>query len=202
MQKDHDFSLRQELLGHDPNASSTFLVPIPIQRGTDSWEWAWSKEEEAEESELAYLEVLELGEVGREVVAEIVWCIAGKSHNLSQQVTGEVVAIHRDVDQVFELAQVQAWQRACEAHGGEIQADHAAIQLAAVDPSPWAWIQNSSRHCSSWSCSCFFPVIKMPISIHQLPLEANESCSFVGQLLCASSHGQRLLSSKHHCNIH
>ncbi len=34
--RDHDFSLLQELLGHDPYTSSAFLVTIPIQRGTDS----------------------------------------------------------------------------------------------------------------------------------------------------------------------
>jgi hypothetical protein len=56
---------------------------------------------------------LELGEVGREVVAEIVVgdidvLQKGESHNLGRQVTSEVVAINRDVDQVLELAQVWA----------------------------------------------------------------------------------------------
>ncbi len=82
-----------------------------------------------------------MGEVGREVVAEIVVgdidvLQEGESYNLSRQVTSEVVAINRDVDQVLELAQVWARERACEAHGGKIQADHAAIQPAALDPSP------------------------------------------------------------------
>ncbi len=54
-----------------------------------------------------------MGEVGREVVAEIVVrdidvLQKGEGHNLSRQVTSEVVAINRDVDQVLELAQVRA----------------------------------------------------------------------------------------------